>query len=175
MQDAVASLTIGALANAAAVNVETIRFYQRRGLLAEPDRPFSGSRRYGEGHVMRVRFIKAAQRLGFTLDEVAECWSSKTEYIVPRLAGWPSADFKTCARGLQVSAASSRRCVKSWGVAALRAAQATVLLLHPFGTARSSCGCQRSAESLPACLFGGVSSLAMTKRIGPRWDNRTTR
>jgi MerR family mercuric resistance operon transcriptional regulator len=72
MQDAVASLTIGALANAAAVNVETIRFYQRRGLLAEPDRPFSGSRRYGEGHVMRVRFIKAAQRLGFTLDEVAE-------------------------------------------------------------------------------------------------------
>ncbi len=64
--------TIGALARAAGVNVETIRFYQRRGLLAEPDKPLGGIRRYGEADVARVLFIKAAQRIGFTLDEIAQ-------------------------------------------------------------------------------------------------------
>lgn len=64
--------TIGALARAAGVNVETIRFYQRRGLLAEPDKPLGGIRRYGKAEVARVLFIKAAQRIGFTLDEVAQ-------------------------------------------------------------------------------------------------------
>lgn len=67
-----ASLTIGAFAEAAGVNVETIRFYQRKGLLAEPDRPPGGIRRYGEADVTRVRFVKTAQRLGFSLDEIAE-------------------------------------------------------------------------------------------------------
>ena len=64
--------TISGLARAAGVNVETIRFYQRRGLLAEPDKPLGGIRRYGETELARVRFIKAAQRIGFTLDEVAQ-------------------------------------------------------------------------------------------------------
>lgn len=66
------NLTIGAFAKAAQVNVETIRFYQRKGLLPEPDKPYGGIRRYGEADVMRVRFVKSAQRLGFSLDEVAE-------------------------------------------------------------------------------------------------------
>lgn len=66
-----AELTIGAFAAAAEVNVETVRFYQRRGLLIEPDRPSGSIRRYGPSDVARVRFIKAAQRLGFSLDEVA--------------------------------------------------------------------------------------------------------
>lgn len=65
------SLTIGAVAAAAAVGVETIRFYQRKGLLDEPDRPPGGIRRYGERDVARVSFIKSAQRLGFSLDEVS--------------------------------------------------------------------------------------------------------
>ena len=65
-------LTIGALARAAEVNVETIRFYQRKGLLPEPDRPVGGIRRYGAADVARVRFIKSAQRLGFSLDDVAQ-------------------------------------------------------------------------------------------------------
>lgn len=65
-------LTIGAFARAADVNVETIRFYQRKGLLAEPDKPHGGIRRYGEREVARVRFVKSAQRLGFSLDEIAE-------------------------------------------------------------------------------------------------------
>jgi len=64
------SLTIGALAKAANVHVETVRYYQRRGLLREPDRPLNGIRRYGTAEVSRLRFIKHAQQSGFTLDEV---------------------------------------------------------------------------------------------------------
>lgn len=65
-------LTIGAFAKAAGVNVETVRFYQRRGLLPEPDKPYGSIRRYNEADVARVRFVKSAQRLGFSLDEIAE-------------------------------------------------------------------------------------------------------
>ena len=63
-------LTIGLLARAAEVNVETIRYYQRRGLLEEPPKPPRGRRRYSSVVVRRVRFIKRAQLLGFTLEEV---------------------------------------------------------------------------------------------------------
>ncbi|MDT7531464.1 Hg(II)-responsive transcriptional regulator [Sphingopyxis sp. SE2] len=66
------NLTIGAFAKSAGVNVETIRFYQRKGLLVEPDRPYGGIRRYGEADVARVKFVKTAQRLGFTLDEIVQ-------------------------------------------------------------------------------------------------------
>ncbi|CAJ0899198.1 Hg(II)-responsive transcriptional regulator [Ralstonia flatus] len=65
-------MTIGALARAAGVNVETIRFYQRKGLMPEPDRPLGSIRRYGADELGRIRFIKSAQRLGFSLDEVAD-------------------------------------------------------------------------------------------------------
>jgi MerR family mercuric resistance operon transcriptional regulator len=65
-------LTIGAFAKAAGVNVETIRFYQRKGLLPEPHRPQGGIRRYGGTDVARVKFVKSAQRLGFSLDEIGE-------------------------------------------------------------------------------------------------------
>ncbi|BDB29189.1 Hg(II)-responsive transcriptional regulator (plasmid) [Cupriavidus sp. P-10] len=65
-------MTIGAFAKAAGVNVETIRFYQRKGLLPEPDKPYGSIRRYGEADVTRVRFVKAAQRLGFSLEEIGE-------------------------------------------------------------------------------------------------------
>lgn len=64
-------LTIGQLAKAAQVNVETIRYYQRRRLLPEPHKPPQGYRRYPPATVARIRFIKRAQVLGFTLDEVA--------------------------------------------------------------------------------------------------------
>ena len=66
----VAELTIGRLADEAGVNVETIRYYQRRGLLPEPDKPINGHRRYAAEAVKRVHFIKRAQVLGFTLDEI---------------------------------------------------------------------------------------------------------
>ncbi|MGH8235378.1 MAG: Hg(II)-responsive transcriptional regulator [Rhodanobacteraceae bacterium] len=66
----VSSLSIGKLAEAAGVNVETIRYYQRRDLLAEPAKPLGGQRRYPTDAIKRLRFIKRAQALGFTLDEV---------------------------------------------------------------------------------------------------------
>lgn len=72
MKNIFKNLTIGTFAKAAGVNVETIRFYQRRGLLPEPDKPYGSIRRYDEVDVTRVRFVKSAQRLGFSLDEIAD-------------------------------------------------------------------------------------------------------
>lgn len=66
------TLSIAGFAEAAGVSVETIRFYQRKYLLHEPDRPLGGIRRYGSADVARVTFIKSAQRLGFTLEEVSQ-------------------------------------------------------------------------------------------------------
>jgi MerR family transcriptional regulator, mercuric resistance operon regulatory protein len=67
----VQSLTIGKLAAAGDVGVETIRFYQRRGLLGTPDRA-DGIRRYGSDDLRRLRFIRQAQAAGFTLEEIKE-------------------------------------------------------------------------------------------------------
>jgi MerR family transcriptional regulator, mercuric resistance operon regulatory protein len=64
-------LTIGRVAAAAGVNVETIRYYQRRGLLKEPMKPPGGYRSYPAEMVKRICFIKRAQALGFTLEDVA--------------------------------------------------------------------------------------------------------
>lgn len=64
------NLTIGNLARQGGVNVETIRYYQRRGLLHEPPKPRGGFRHYTADTVKRVRFIKRAQVLGFTLEEI---------------------------------------------------------------------------------------------------------
>lgn len=72
MNHARKSLTIGAFATAAGVNVETIRFYQKRGLLPTPERLHGSIRRYGQRDVERVKFVKSAQRLGFSLDEVGQ-------------------------------------------------------------------------------------------------------
>ncbi len=71
MESKLENLTIGSVAGSAGVNVETIRFYQRKGLMPEPDRPYGSIRRYGSTDVARVKFVKSAQRLGFSLDEVA--------------------------------------------------------------------------------------------------------
>lgn len=67
-----ALLTIGRLAEQAGVNLQTIRYYQRRGLIEQPPRPLEGYRSYEPATVDRVRFIKQAQRLGFTLKEIGE-------------------------------------------------------------------------------------------------------
>jgi DNA-binding transcriptional MerR regulator len=65
-------LRTGELATRAGVNVQTLRYYERRGLLAAPARRPSGQRQYPEAAVGRLRTIKAAQRLGFTLAEIEE-------------------------------------------------------------------------------------------------------
>lgn len=87
-------LTIGKLADAAGVNIETIRYYQRRGLLDEPPKPLGGHRRYAPELAKRVRFIKRAQALGFTLDEVgalltldAACACDETRALAVRKLG----------------------------------------------------------------------------------------
>ena len=70
-------MTIGGLARAGGVGVETVRYYQRRGLIQQPRRPAgpgrAGSiRRYGQEDVARLRFIRSAQGAGFTLEQIAE-------------------------------------------------------------------------------------------------------
>jgi len=65
-------MTIGKLAAAEGVGVETVRFYQRRGLLATPERRSSGYREYSEADRWRLVFIRRARQLGFTLGEIAE-------------------------------------------------------------------------------------------------------
>jgi len=62
--------TIGKLASEAGVNVETIRFYERRGLLKRPPQPAEGWREYGEPALWAVCYIRQAQKLGFTLNEI---------------------------------------------------------------------------------------------------------
>jgi len=66
-----AGLTIGDVADAAGVGIETIRYYERRGLVPQPGKAAGAYRRYGAGHVDRIRFIKRAQALGFSLEEIA--------------------------------------------------------------------------------------------------------
>lgn len=87
-------LTIGQMAKAANVNVETVRYYQRRGLLREPEKPINGQRRYSDEDVSRLRFIRRAQILGFTLEEIdhllrldgADCCSDTHDLATHKLA-----------------------------------------------------------------------------------------
>jgi MerR family mercuric resistance operon transcriptional regulator len=65
-------MTIGVLARAAGVNIETIRYYQRRGLIGTPRKPPGGVRRYDANTLAHLRFIKRAQRLGFSLREIRD-------------------------------------------------------------------------------------------------------
>ena len=68
-------LTTGALATEAGVNLETVHFYERSGLLKKPKRTAAGYRQYPRADVARLRFIKRAQELGFSLKEIAELLS----------------------------------------------------------------------------------------------------
>lgn len=86
------AMTIGALARRAGVNVQTVRYYERRGLLTEPARRASGYREYGEGALERLRFIRRAQELGFTLAEIGELLELRLD---PRTT---AADVKARAR-----------------------------------------------------------------------------
>ena len=63
-------LTIGHVAEAAGVGVETIRYYERRGLVSQPGKTVGAYRRYGPAHIDRIRFIKRAKTLGFSLEEI---------------------------------------------------------------------------------------------------------
>lgn len=70
VKSTMSDMTIGQLASEVDVNVETVRYYHRRGLLAAPERPSGGIRRYSAEALARLRFIKRSQALGFSLDDV---------------------------------------------------------------------------------------------------------
>lgn len=72
MNTPTSSFTIGTVAKRVGVGIDTIRFYEREGLLPEPERRASGYRSYGEGTVAQLRFIRRAKHLGFTLEEIRE-------------------------------------------------------------------------------------------------------
>lgn len=72
-------VTIGTLAEDADVGVETIRFYERKGLIKQPPRPHSGFRKYDEATADRIRFIQQAQELGFTLNEIKQLLSLRVD------------------------------------------------------------------------------------------------
>lgn len=73
------SFTIGQLAKKARVHVETLRYYEKRGLLPEPPRSDGGYRQYSEGAVLRIQFIKHAKELGFSLKETMELLSLRVD------------------------------------------------------------------------------------------------
>jgi len=72
-------LTIGQVAHRAGIGVETVRFYERKGLIEEPPRTDSGYRQYPEDVVARLRFIRRAKELGFSLKEISELFSLRVD------------------------------------------------------------------------------------------------
>lgn len=74
-----ARMTIGKTALAAGVGVETIRFYERKGLIARPPRPATGFRTYDDEVVRRIRFIRQGQKIGFSLREIEELLSLRAD------------------------------------------------------------------------------------------------
>ena len=82
---AVESISIGTLAKRAGVGIDTVRYYERNGLLSPRTRLASGYRRYGELEVSRLRFIRRAQALGFTLKEVRELLALSAQRDVARV------------------------------------------------------------------------------------------
>lgn len=99
-------MTIGQLAKKAQVNVETVRYYERRGLIPEPPRRESGYRQYSQDVVARIQFIKRAKELGFSLKEILELLSLRVDPDTPcadvkRRAEVKLADIEEKIRALQ--------------------------------------------------------------------------
>ena len=87
-------MKIGELAQRAGVNVQTVRYYERRGLLPEPDRRPSGYREYDADTLARLHFIKRAQELGFTLAEIRELLALRLDPHTPAAAVKARAEAK---------------------------------------------------------------------------------
>jgi MerR family transcriptional regulator, copper efflux regulator len=76
-------LTIGQVAKQTHVNIETVRYYERRGLIPEPPRRESGYRQFSPEVITRIKFIKRAQELGFSLDEISELLTLRVDPQMP--------------------------------------------------------------------------------------------
>ena len=97
-------LRVGELAAAAGVNVETVRYYQRIGLMPTPDRPLGGQRAYAPELAARLRFIRRAQELGFSLSEVSDLLkleSGTDRASVRRIAGQRLAQIRAHVADLE--------------------------------------------------------------------------
>ena len=90
-------LTIGRVARRAGVGVETVRFYQRRGLIDEPPRRLSGYREYSDEVVARLGFIRRAKELGFTLNEIKELLALRLDPQTPAAEVRQRAEVKIAA------------------------------------------------------------------------------
>ncbi|HTA04151.1 MAG TPA: MerR family transcriptional regulator [Streptosporangiaceae bacterium] len=101
-------MTIGKLAAAEGVGVETVRFYQRRGLLATPERHGSGYREYSEADRWRLVFIRRARQLGFTLGEIADLLGPAEAQSTQEIA--TAAQAKLAAVDAQVRELVQLRC-----------------------------------------------------------------
>ena len=88
------TLNIGQLAKKSQVNIDTVRYYERRGIIPEPPRRDSGYRQYPENAVARIRFVKRAQELGFTLKEIQELLSLRVDPDTPCALVKRRADLK---------------------------------------------------------------------------------
>lgn len=119
-------LKIGELAETSGVHLETIRYYQRLGLMPTPKRDYGSVRRYGEDAVSRLRFIRRAQSLGFSLDEV--------KLLLELSVGEHCAETRTFAE-------QKRRLVES-KIADLRGIQAALdRLIYACGKGSKGHGC----------------------------------
>ena len=125
-QKADTAITIGRLAEEAGVHFETIRYYQRLGLMPTPARPHGSVRRYGMDAISRLRFIKRAQGLGFSLDEV--------RLLLELSVGEHCAETRLLAE-------QKMRIVKK-KISGLRGIQAALdKLIHACSTGRKGRGC----------------------------------
>lgn len=106
MSSTTVTLTTGEVANQAGVNLQTVRYYERRGLIPEPPRTGGGFRQYAPEAVGRIRLVKRAQELGFTLDEIEELLALRADegadaVEVKRLAEAKAADIAAKIRDLE--------------------------------------------------------------------------
>jgi Hg(II)-responsive transcriptional regulator len=146
-------MTIARAARAAGVGVETIRFYERRGLIAQPRKPASGFREYDADAVARIRFIRQAQELGFSLREIEELLSLRAD---------PKAD---CAE-VRVQATTKRDEVtkKIANLKRIRMALDTLIATCPGSGALKACTILDAIEQVPVGQFGpGLARTVRTK------------
>ena len=137
-------MRIGELAKLGRVNVQTLRFYERSGLLAKPARSAGGYRVYGLGDLHRVQFIKSCQLLGFTLKDVKEVLALHRVLAAPASA----ATLKPAAQARFLAAAKRRRDSIDEKLALLRRMKKEMTLLVAMLEGRSQ----------PVCPVSGLKA-----------------
>jgi MerR family copper efflux transcriptional regulator len=134
-------MTIGGLAHAAGVPVETVRYYERRGLLPPPPRTPAGYRQYGDDDVWRLGFVRRAKALGFTLTEVGSLLGAVPHGPAPRGASSAAAEVR--------AAAIAKLEEVDAGIAALRERRAQLLALVDVCLGGDDEGCASLASDCP--------------------------